>query len=486
MLEEYLLIRKKATKGMLWVTLSNGIVQLAKFITKIVLARILLPEDFGIVTIGLFVIGGFSLLQGFGINTSLIQKKHNVEEAANTAFFLVLLIGTFLFALAFLTSGITARFLNNPEAASIIKVLSLSFIIVSFELVPSAILTRELKFARRFIAEVVSTIVFAVVSITMSFYGGGYWSLIYGHLSSLVVNALFMWYLCNFKPSFNFNRKAAWELLSYGKFIASSAVISFLITQCDNLVVGKFLGLSALGFYSMAYMISNLPSVNISLVVSGAMYPVFSRLQENSEKLKQTFIKSLKAIMIVVLPISSGMISLSDELIRLLLGEKWMPMSWALRVLSIFVIFRSVQNLTGLMLQAIGEAKAELSNAVFEACFMAVAILPLTINYHIVGTSIAVTLMILSGCLRLLIITKKMILLKISDFVDIFRSSIISSVVMLVYLLSIKLFFAHPVVNLMGLILMVSTGALVYLGVLALVDRKFISEEISLLKACFI
>ncbi len=486
MLEELTLIKQKATKGMLWVTLSSGLVQFLKFISKLVLARLLLPEDFGIVAIGLFVIGGFSLLHGLGINTSLIQRRGQIRESADTAFILAPLIGICLFVLAFLSAGITAGFLNNSGVALIVKVLSLTFVISSFELVPSAILTRELKFARRFIAEVASSVTYAAVSITLALYGKGYWSLIYGHLSSLAVNAMLMWVLCKFRPSFSFNRKVALELLHYGKFIAFSAVISFIITQCDNLAVGKLLGLSALGYYSMAYTISNLPSVNISLVVSGAMYPVFSRLQDNAEKLKLAFIKSLKAIVAVVLPISLGMFFLSNELIFTLLGKKWMPMNLALKVLSIFVIFRSIQNITGLMLQAIGEAKAELFNSVFEICIMAALILPLTINYHIAGTSVAVTLMIGFGCLRLIFVTKKIISLKVADFLEIFRPPVISSLAMVFYILSIKLFFFYQGMNILGLIFLVSTGALVYLAAMALVDKKLIIELRSLFKICFV
>lgn len=469
------MLKKKIVKGFIWVGLSSCLVQGIKLISKIVLARLLLPEDFGLVSVGLFVLSGFALLQGLGINTALVRKQEKVEDAANAAFILAPCIGGTLFILTFLASAPAASFFQKQEIANIVRVLSFTFILSSFELVPSALLTKNMAFARGSVAEVCSTFIYAFVAISLAYMGKGYWSLIYGYISSLATSVLLMWLLCDFRPSLRFNREVALELLSYGKFAAISAVASFFIIQLDNGVVGKVLGMSALGWYGMAYTIANLPVVGTSMVIAGAMYPVFSKLQSEKERLRQAVLKSLKIIAVIILPISFCIIVLSDEFIRLFLGAKWLPMSAALKILCIFAVFRAVQNLLGMMLQAIGEAKIEMLNGILEVLIILITIVPLTWRFNIIGTSIAVTIMIFLGCSWLLYITAKKLYIKYLSFFDVCALPVFGSVAMSAILILIKKYLLKDI-NILSFFILVLIGGAVFLSILIFFDRKIISE----------
>jgi len=475
------LLKQKALKGFIWTGLSNAITQGIKFFSRIILARILLPEDFGLVAIGLFIIGGFSLLQGLGITTSLVQKKGDIEEAAGTGVFLSVIIGLFLFIPTFFLAGPIANFFHKPEALGVVRVLSLTFIINAFELVPSALLCKEIEFKKKFIPEVSSAIIYGAVSIISSMLGFGYWSLIYGYLSSTLVSAVLMWIVCDFRPKLKFNQKVALELINYGKFVAGNSVLAFLVIQCDNAFVKKLLGIAALGYYTMAYTIANLPITGIAFAFAGTMFPVFSKLQDKTAQLKNVFVKSLKILMIVILPISCGIIILADQFIITILGAKWLPMAAAMKVLSIFAIFRVIRCLTGTLLQAIGQAKVEFINAIFELLIMITLIIPLTLKYGIVGTSITVSIMFFAGFMWLLIKTKKIILLHRSDYIDIFSAPIFSTLIMFSFTFTLKsLFFS--VNNIFNLIFLSIFSLAAYSLALFILDRKIFTEYRSLFK----
>ncbi len=476
-------LKKRAIKGVLWVSLSSGMVQAIKFIAKIVLTRMLLPDDFGLVAIGLFVVGCFSLLQGMGINGSLIQRRSSadIDQAANTAFILVLITGFVLWALSFLSAAPLALFFKNQAATGIIRALSFTFLISSFEIVPSALLTREIEFRKRFFPEVCSAIVYTGVSIVLAKAGYKHWSLIYGYMASVTVNAVLMWGIAGFRPSFSFNAEIARDLIGYGKYIAASVVVAFVMFQCDNAVVGRLLGVKQLGFYTMAYTIANLPSISIGLVVSGALYPVYSKLQHDPVKLRSTFLKSLKMLAVVTIPIAAGLMVMADSVITIVLGPKWMPMAASMKILSVFAVFRAMQSMTSFLLHAIGEARMDLINAIFQMIVMGVLIFPLTLRYSIDGTSIAVTLMLAGGFIRLLYLTKIKLAFSGREIFHIFFPSCLSAFAMTAVILAARsVFFRAETVY--SFVFECCLGAVVYCMISIAADRRIIGQAQELLR----
>ncbi|MCG8432263.1 MAG: lipopolysaccharide biosynthesis protein [Candidatus Omnitrophica bacterium] len=472
-------LKSKAVKGIGWVSLSSGTVQAVKFIAKILLTRILFPEDFGLVAIGLFVIGCFSLLQGLGINGSLIRRAGNddIKQAADTAFILVLITGVVLWFVSFILAYPAAEFFRNRSAAGVIRVLSFSFLISSFEIVPAALLTREIEFRKRFIPEVLSAGVYAGVALVCARGGYGYWSLVWGYMASVTVNTLVMWLVSGYKPSFAFHKRIAAELLGYGKYIAASVIVAFLMFQCDNAVVGRMLGMQALGHYSMAYAIANMPALSIGLVISGSLYPVFSKLQHDPDKLKRALLLSLKMLTVVLTPLTVGIIIMSGEFVSVFLSDQWEPMVFCLKLLSIFGLFRAMQSMISFLLHAVGEARMDVVNSVIQLVIMAVLIIPLTVAFSIEGTSLAVTVMLILGFTRLLYLTKRRLSLETGALARVFFTPAAGAAVMAVSLYALRhiLPFAREP-STAGFIFICGSGALIYAGVSILIDRQVITQ----------
>ena len=224
---------------MAWVTLSTIIIRILEFLTKIILARLLAPADFGLLAIGLLAINTMGLFRNRGGCSALIYKKDDSNHtAANTAFFLLPIVATILFVLAYLSAPYVAVFFNNAAVEPIIRILSLTFIISSFGTVPSMLLEKELEFKKKVLPDTVPIVGYACVAIVLALGGYGVWSLVYGQIVSAVLSAVLIWMVSDWRPTFSFDKEVAKELFGYGKHISSALVYSDLInpkTACATI-----------------------------------------------------------------------------------------------------------------------------------------------------------------------------------------------------------------------------------------------------------
>lgn len=468
-------LKERATKGVVWATLGSSLTQAAKLVLKVALARLLLPEDFGLVAIGLLVINGLALFTELGIGTAIIQRKDRIKESSDAAFLMVLALGVILFSLAFILSPLLAKFFGKSTVEPIVKILSFTFIISSFGIIPSNLLTKEIQFKKRFLPDTLSVAVYGVVTISLALMNYGVWSLVYGYVASVVSQVVLVWLVSGWKPSGKFERKVARELFGYGKYILGTGVLAFLILQGDNAVVGKLLGVTALGYYSLAYMIANLPATNITHVITGAMFPVFSKLQDERERLRRAYLKTLKVSLILMLPFCGGIFILGPDFVSVVLGEKWMPMLFALRVLCLFGVFRSLQNISGYLLQAIGMPKTQMNLLFLQFIGLAIIIIPLTMLKGILGTSIAVTTVMLVGSFWLTARVIKILRIERIHLLETLRGPMIGSLAMISAIWAAKrwLITGTSIIHFIGL---VSLGIISYSIVLIILDRRLIFE----------
>ncbi|MCK4326623.1 lipopolysaccharide biosynthesis protein [bacterium] len=433
------------------------------------------PKDFGIVAIGLFVIGGFSLFHGLGLGPALIQRKKNIEDSIDTVFLLFPVIGICLFTGCFISAKYAAIFFKGPLLEPIIKVLSISFLISSFEAVPSTLLVKQIEFKKKFIPEVCSAVGYIVVSISLAINGWGVWSLVYGYLTSMAVNTVFLWLICRWRPRFKFNRLVARELFSYGKYLLGSVIVAFLIIQGDKAVVGRCAGLTASGYYSFAYIISNLPTTNFTMIFTGVMFPLLSKLQGDIAALRMVFLKSLKFICLIILPILGTLFILSRDFVTVVLGQKWMPMLGALRILCLFGFLRSLHNLSGSFLQATGEAKFEMRTLIMELTFMSIAIVPFTLVWGIAGTSIVVTSMILIGVVCLFNRVYSILLFSRRSFFRALKTSFFGTMGMMLIIYSFKYVIGSRA-SFNTLLVSCILGSICYLLIILIVDKEIVAE----------
>ena len=475
-------LAKKTAHAMLWVTLISIITKILGFGTQIVLARLLAPADFGLLAIGLLAINSMGLFRDLGFGATLIYKKDDSKHtAANTAFILLPLVASALFLIAYFAAAYIALFFDNAAVEPIVQVLALTFVISSFGTVPSMLLEKELEFKKKVLPETVPIIGYACVTIWLAINGYGVWSLVYGQILSAILTAGLIWLVSDWRPTFKFDRKIARELFGYGKHIMGASIVIFLIMNLDDAIVGRVLGIEALGFYTLAYMISNLPATQITHLVGRVMFPLYSKLQDDRDALRDAYLKTLKYVSMLSIPAALGIFAIAPDFVSVVLGEKWMPAVPALKVLCFFGLFRSLNATMGPVFQATGKPRFLFNIAVLNLVLFCIFVYPLTIAYGLVGISIAGTLPQSIIFIIVVMKLKDVLPIKTSDFIVALKYQTVSVMICTtVTSLSKSLFIVGTVQN--RLIISFILFSSVYMVLMYIFDKFLIVDLKKLFK----
>ena len=449
-------------------------------LTKILLARILLPEDFGLIAIASLIIEAIALFREMGIESALIYRKDQAKEAANTAFIILPIVSILLYAVVYFSAHYMALFYGNELIESITRISALTLIILSLGSVQFTLLTKELDFRRRMTPEFVSSIVYTLSTVYMAFQGFGVWSLVYGGVLSSFSGLITVWKVSSFRPTFRFNRKIATELLGYGKYILGSSIVIFILANLDDAVVGRMLGLTALGYYSMAYSMGNLPATNITHVLGKILFPTYSVIQNDKKKLSKMFLKTFAYISLVSIPLAFGIFALSPDFIEFILKEKWLPAVPALKVMCVYGLFRSLNATTGGLFVATGNAKFQRDVSIIQLIFFILLVIPVTQKYGLVGVSMLVTLVM--GVLAFSLSLKK-----VFEITDVERTQIINAIKTPLYcsfMTSALIFFIMTVIpkSIYSLVAETVIFVSVYVSLVYLLNKKILHEIVNLVK----
>jgi O-antigen/teichoic acid export membrane protein len=350
-------LKTLVSQGIKWQVGVSFLQKIISFVTTIIIARILGPSNYGLFALAFVVIGAFGLFKSLGFELALIQRKNEIEKAADTAFFIIPSLGFLLYAVLFFSAPLIAHYLNSNELIGVLRVLGIIFVLWSFSRVPLSLLEKEMKFNLVSISEISGTIFFSVTAILLAKKGFGVWSLVYGYLMSTVIFVFMIWFLSGWRPNFNFNMKIAAELFNFGKFIFLGNVIWFLKMNLDNVLVGKFLGISMLGLYAVAFNISNFISDYFGGKVYRVTYPAYSRLQNNENEMKSAYLKVIKHIAMIAVPFTFGVFMLGDGFLKFAYGEKWLGAGQVLKILTLGGLFNTLATCNEAILLSQGKSK---------------------------------------------------------------------------------------------------------------------------------
>jgi len=465
----------KVVRGGLWVFSLRIAARGLRFLRTVILARLLAPHDFGLFGIAMISMAALEALTQTGFETALVQKKENVESYLDTAWTISAVRGTILFSILFFLAPWIAKFFDSPQATMIIRVISMSALLSGFKNVGLIFFQRELEFNKLFFYEFSSILVDLAVAITLAFTLRNVWALVWAGLAAGVVR-LFMSYLIHpYRPRLTLAKREFHELLGYGKWLFGSGVLVFLVTQGDDFFVGKVLGPAALGLYQMAYLVSNLPATEISRTMAQVAFPAYSKLQDDLPKIKDAYLKALHLTAFLSIPLAMGIFVLAPDFTKVFMGERWMPIVPAIKVLVFAGLVRSIAATTGPILHGIGKPKIDTIWQTVRLILLITLIYPLTMRWGILGTSIAVLCSIsvstLGFSLGVIRITKCGIYNFLKAIILPALNSFIMTAVIIILKVNIKLTGFLP------LLLMVGMGILIYFILSKLYD-KFFNYEI--------
>lgn len=384
-------MRSRVARGGVWLFGLRAVEQILRIGRLVVLARILAPDDFGLMGLALLTLATLQTFSESGFHTALIQKKGSVEAYLNTVWTVQVLRGAALAGLMWLVAPAAVVFFDAAEALPLIRVIALALFLQGFTNVAVVLFQRELEFHRQFAYQAIGTFVDFVVVVGAALWLRSVWALVIGLLAGELARVIGSYAFHAYRPRFAIDRAKIGELWRYGRWIFGSTILVFLCTQGDDIVVGRVLGTAALGFYQLAYRISNLPATEFSRLVAQVTFPAFAKIQGNTALLREGYLKVLQVTTLFAAPISAAVFLFAEDFTHLVLTDKWLPMVPALRVLALLGLLRGIAS-PGPLFLALGKPQLRTWVQTAGLVVLAGAIVPLTWHWGIVGAAAAATL----------------------------------------------------------------------------------------------
>jgi len=456
--------------------LSEFSTQFLRFAITIILARLLFPEDFGLMGLAAIFIGLIITVHELGLGAAIIQRKEIDEGHLSTAFWASINASLIFCLLTLLLSPLIADFFQEERLQAILSTLSFVFIIGSLMVVNKSILTKNLDFKKIAVIEICAEVISGVVAIIQAFIGFGVWSLVWRMLLGNLILAILFLIVCPWRPSLIFNLKKFKELFSFSVNVTGSRLINYGQSSVDNLIVGKLLGANALGYYSLAYRMITFPLRRVSWVITRVTFPTFSILQDDNAKLIRGYLKVIRYVSIITFFVISGLFILSPEFVLLFLGEKWEPMIIPLRILCMAGAVRSIMSNSSDILLSKGRADIQLKWNIVSLSLLTIAIL-IGVSYDITGVAISVTIVVTFMHVILQMITNRLIGLKTLNYLKAIYPATMSSIVMIILVSLFKeIAYSIHIPRIFVFFSSIAFGTLVYLITLKLTWKDIIDD----------
>lgn len=469
-------IARKAFKGVIWNYLTFASGKLVVFITTIILVRILLPEDFGLLAMGLIVLNYLDVLANFGIGTAIIYFQEDLGKMLNTAFFIVLLVGIGLTAAAILVAPMVAAFFKEPRLVDIVQVLSLSVLITSLGSIQEETLKKHLDFKKRFGPQLSRTIAKGVVSIGMALLGFGVWSLVFGQIAGVLTSTIYFWIIGKWFPKFQFDPKIARALLGYGLQIILLGLLSAFHRNIDYILIGQRMDSEQLGLYTLAYRLPELLIISLAVVVGQAVFPAYSKLQNDSSTLKRSFLVMMQYMSLASFALGFGMMVIAPEFVRFFYTEKWVAAIPVMQVLAGMTAIDVLGYNAGDIYKATGRPSIINKIAVVKICLV-IPIYYIAAQYSILHVAFGQLVVGLSVTVLTLFVASRILSLSIKDMLVSIRPATIGAIVMIVVTYAVRLLIGD-MGDLPRMIILIIVGGIAYIGTIWMINKTIIRQAL--------
>jgi O-antigen/teichoic acid export membrane protein len=375
-----------AARAVIWNYVSFAAGKVLVLVTMAVLARLLTPEDFGVVGFATLAVAYLAVMKDLGLGGALIQRKDDVDESAETVFAFNLITGAFLTAVCFFSAPLVAGFFREPVVVPLLRVLSLTFILEALGSVQLVLLRKNMDFRRKLIPDVGRSIVKGAVSIAGAAAGLGVWALVWGQLAGVIASVALAWTVFPWRPRVRIHRRLVRPLARFGGPLIVTDIQYAIWSNLDYLVVGRLLGDVALGVYTLAYRLPELLIQSVWRVLGGAIFPLFSKLQDQPALLRRGFLATIKYTQVLVVPMCVGLFITAEPAVKAIFGEQWNPAIPVLQVMCVFSLLGSIGVNAGDVYKALGRPAVLAKLAAFELMVLIPALM-FGARYGIVGVA---------------------------------------------------------------------------------------------------
>jgi O-antigen/teichoic acid export membrane protein len=384
-------IQSKLFTGLRWTALSQGLQQILNLGCSVVMARLLAPEDFGILAMACVFTGVVYFVLDMGLTAALVQRRELQPQQISTVFWIDVLLGLTMTLIGFGSAGWIAQFYQNPVVQPVIMLLSCNFLITSLSRTQAAVLTRNMAYRTLELRTLISQGAGVGGAIALAVAGLGVWSLAGRIVISGFVGTLLLWSIASWRPRWEFSASGLPDLVRFGRDVLAGNLLAYISRNADNLLIGRFIGATGLGYYSWAYNLMMLPIHRFTQVLASAVFPALAHLQEDRLKVQRAWFRAIGLIGAVVIPAMVGLIILAPQVVTVVYGAKWLPAVPVLQVLCVNSIVQSLNRIDSTVLLALGQTRLRLKLTVVSVVLAMLAFL-IGLPYGILGVAVAYTL----------------------------------------------------------------------------------------------
>ena len=456
----YEITKSKVISSLIWKLLERGGTQGIQFIVMIVLARHLLPKDFGLIVIVAVIISLANVLVQCGFNAALIQKKNADELDFSSVFYLNLLVTCILYIVLFFSAPFLASVFEQEQLILVLRILSLTLFLGTVNAIQNAVIARNLQFKKLFFSSLGAVVVSGIVAILMVSANFGVWALVGHQLINQFLITLILWFTVKWRPQLLFSVERIKELFSFGWKMLVSSLITTFYNNLQSLIIGKMFSPALLGFYSRGEQFPSLIVSNVNGSIQSVMFPTLSSHQENRQRVKEMVRRSIVTSSFIIFPMMMGLAMVAEPLVEILLTEKWLP---AVPFLQIFCAAYALWPIHTSNLQAInalGRSDIFMKLEIIKS-IIGLVVLGISIQFGVHGMALGI---IVSGVISIFINAypnSKLLNYSIQEQLKDIVPSLVLSLMMGVVVYSIHWF---GMTNIATIIIQVFVGVALYIG----------------------
>jgi len=436
-------LSKKVGKGVLWVTAATTFARALNVVSSIILARLLGPEDYGLMAIALAIIAFSQGLTITGFDSALIQKQENIEEYLNTSWTFELIRNLVLALIIFLTAPLLSFYFNEPRAKLILEVMSITYVLQGLRNIGVVYFRKNLEFHKQFVLEMIPMIISISAVIPLAYVLKNVWALVFSTLISQAIALLLSYILHPFRPRFEWDLKKVCTLFDFGKWILGASIIVMIREQGITMFIGKLLGAVALGFYNRSTAFSLIIFQQINEIVWKVGYPLYSQLQNEPSRLKGVFLKTTNLLSFIVFPMAGGLFVLSEDFTRLLLTEKWMPIVPMMKIFCIMALFSALATPANVMFQALGKPGLVTKISCLNLIILLIAIYPFLILFNETGVALSLLLSVIITSPISWVLSLRTSHCSLTEYINSFIHTTLCTSIMIICCILIKMFFVE-------------------------------------------
>lgn len=319
-------LKQKTIKNVFWSIGDQFANQGIQLILQIILARLLIPEHFGIIGMILVFIVISNIIIDSGFSQALIREQEATQTDFSTIFYFNVLLSLLLYGVLYSLAPLISAFFNEPQLVLILRVLSLSLIINALSIIQRTLLAKNIDFKSQTIINLISGVLSGVTAIVLALSGFGVWSLVIKTLSLQFFQLIFLWIFNNWRPALIFDFNSIKRLFGFSSNLMLSGLISIIYSNIYFIVIGKIYSVTQLGYYTNSVKITEAASLSITTALQRVTYPILSTIQDEDVRLKYGFKKIIRISAFINFPIMVGLAAIADSLVYVLFGDRWMPM----------------------------------------------------------------------------------------------------------------------------------------------------------------